>query len=166
MTAEIKLTKGKVALVDAADVAWLSKWKWHINKKGYAVRTSSRKDGKLHTIFMARLIMGLEFGDPRYVDHINSIPADNRRSNLRVCVPAENNRNCKVRSDNKSGFKGVHWHKSNRRWQASIRLDGSLKFLGYHETAEMAAKAYDAAAKDLFGEFAKLNFPEVSNVYS
>lgn len=94
-----------------------------------------------------------------FVDHINRDRSDNRRSNLRLCSLAENNRNGSIRSNNNSGFKGVSWDKARGKWQAGIGLNGTRKALGRFDSAEDAARAYDAAALANYGEFAALNFP-------
>jgi hypothetical protein len=66
--------------------------------------------------------------------------------------------NSRKRKDNTSGFKGVHLHSQNNNWIASLTFEGRNKHLGCFATAKEAALAYDVAAKQLFGEFAKTNF--------
>ena len=60
---------------------------------------------------------------------------------------------------NSSGFRGVHWSKQHKKWQAQIQTKGKKIFLGYFDTAEEAAHAYDAKAFELWGSNARLNFP-------
>ena len=97
------------------------------------------------------------------VDHINGDALDNRKENLRICTRSENCRNKKVRSDSKSGYKGVHQRPPNGRYQAYIgdpTRKGRHMYLGHHDSAEEAARAYDKKAIELHGEFASLNFPK------
>ena len=105
---------------------------------------------------MHRLILGCGPGEE--VDHRNGNGLDNRRGNLRPATHALNQANVRrVRA--KSGFKGVsRWVRpSPRPWRAHITVKGRMKFLGAFATPEEAARAYDAAARELFGEFACTN---------
>jgi len=89
------------------------------------------------------------------IDHINLARADNCWCNLREATRVENQRNTSARPNNTSGFKGVVWHKSAKRWRATITADGKQCHLGYFDTPQAAAAAYADAAKKLFGEFAR-----------
>lgn len=91
------------------------------------------------------------------IDHINGDPHDNRLANLRVCSQQQNSFNARLRSDNTSGIKGVYYRKDRGRWAAQIHHNGKKKSLGCYPTAELAAAAYDKAAKETFGEFASPN---------
>ena len=93
------------------------------------------------------------------IDHINGDRSDNRVANLREARPAENQWNTGLASTNTSGFKGVSWSQSSNRWSACIRHCGTQHYLGCFDTPEDAARAYDAAAIRLHGEFGRLNFP-------
>jgi len=149
----IPLTKRQNALVDTADFEWLNQWNWTAlpNSMGgfYAKRRSSG-------IYMHRLI--LDCNKWEQADHRNHDTLDNRRSNLRRAVGSQNHRNQKIRSNNRSGFKGVSWDKVKNKWYASIRIHGKTKALGFYRSKEIAARVYDEAAKSMFGEFAHLNF--------
>lgn len=94
------------------------------------------------------------------VDHINGNPLDNRRANLRIVTQLENRRNAAKRPGLTSIYKGVS-AKSPRssRWRALIYVNNKATNLGFYETEEEAARAYDAAARDIFGAAATLNFP-------
>lgn len=88
------------------------------------------------------------------IDHINGIKDDNRLCNLRQVTRSENCMNMKLRSDNKSGFKGVYWREHAKRFTANIWKDGKRKSLGYFDTAQQAHNAYVQAATHIHGEFA------------
>lgn len=89
------------------------------------------------------------------IDHINRNKADNRLINLREATPSENGRNKPAQSNNVSGYKGVSWRSSKRRWRAQIALNGRNLHLGYFNTAEEAHSAYSDAARKIHGEFAR-----------
>lgn len=95
-------------------------------------------------------------GYPR-TDHANGDGLDNRRANLRRATHAENMRNRRGVSS-LSPYKGVGWHKS--QWRAYIKVGGRFVSLGNHATEADAARAYDAAALEHFGSFARVNFPQ------
>jgi hypothetical protein len=160
---EIQLTRGLVALVDAADFEHVSRKKWGVSIKptGYAMVNHWWKDrgrgGKRHSISLARHIMKPEPG--QWVDHINGDTFDNRRSNLRCCQMVENNRNKAPAKAKSVPYKGVYLS-SRYSYRARIFRDGRNIALGSYRSAEEAARAYDRAAAAQYGEFARLNFPE------
>lgn len=89
-----------------------------------------------------------------HIDHINGIKDDNRISNLREATNVENMRNAPAPITNKSGIKGVHWHKKTRRWRAQIRVNVKIINVGSFLTRDEAAKAVSIAREKLHGEFA------------
>jgi hypothetical protein len=149
---QIPLSDGFYAYVDAADYEWLSQWVWGLHN-GYAGRY---KKGKL--VFMHREIMQPPKG--KIVDHKNRNKLDNTRDNLHVCTQQENTRNTGKRNGTSSRFIGVHYHKSAGKWCAAIHFEGKHIHLGLFTDEVEAARAYDRKAVELFGEFARLNFPE------
>ncbi|WP_165791764.1 HNH endonuclease [Thalassospira marina] len=91
------------------------------------------------------------------VDHVNGVKDDNRWSNLREATRQQNMRNRPMSSANSSGFKGVYRDPSSNKWVAAIGINKTPKYLGAYESKIDAAKAYDKAASDIFGEYAKTN---------
>lgn len=91
------------------------------------------------------------------VDHRFHNTLDNRRCNIRTCTTAQNQHNQR-KTRGLSQYKGVSWHKTNKKWQALIRLNGQRIYLGYFNNEIDAAKAYDKKARELFREFAFTNF--------
>jgi hypothetical protein len=152
-TQEIPLTQGKMAIVDAADYDWLIQWKWQYHD-GYATR-SVQVDKKMTQIRMHRLVNNTPAG--QHTDHINGDKRDNRRCNLRTATYAENFRNRPPHKGNKSGYKGVSWHKAAKKWYASVTYNKKCYYLGLHKTKEEAARAYNAFCMEKYGDFAYLN---------
>jgi len=156
---EIPLTRGMRALVDDAD-GHLAAFRWYANPRSdglFYARRDERHGSKKKVVYLHREVLGVDVG--LEVDHKNGDTLDCRRENLRPATHQQNSRNVTT----KRSFKGVDFKQNDRRknkpWQARIKLSGRTKFLGYYETAEAAARAYDQAAVAAFGDFAKLNFP-------
>lgn len=140
-------------LIDADMYEELSKYKWFKNK-GYCKRSTTKNYKTVH-FTMHRVIMQAKKGE--YVDHINGDRLDNRRSNLRICSNQENLCNKPKQLNNTSGYKGVTWRKIAKKWLAQIQVNNKTIHLGYYETKEEAALAYNIAAKKYHGEFACQN---------
>jgi hypothetical protein len=162
----IPLTQGQNAIVDVQDFEWLSQWNWcavydQKTKSFYATRTvylgGGRENRKTKNCKMHRLILGLE-GDQQG-DHKNRDTLDNRRRNLRPADFSGNVINRGIQKRNSSGFRGVSWEARRGEWRAQIAIGGIGEHLGYFQSKEKAARAYDKAAKIKHREFAQLNFP-------
>lgn len=147
---EIELKNGGSTLVDDEDFEELSKSQWLNTHRGYVVRYVGKSILRMH-----RVVMDLSLDDERCVDHINGNRLDNRRSNLRVCTKSENAKNRKVYRTNTSGYRGVSWHKKNKKWQAKIKSNGKVIYLGEFTVIEDAAEAYRVAANELHGDFVR-----------
>lgn len=160
----IELVNGGFALVDEADLPLLSRFPWrsqHGYKNGVkgppsAVVTGSVAHGTYQS--MHRLLMSPSEG--QVVDHINGLPLNNTRANLRICSRAENSRNRKRSASNKAGVKGVYraceMPRHGRCWRAEIKVAGVKHHLGSFRTKTEAGKAYAEAAKKLHGEYARV----------
>jgi hypothetical protein len=156
MTATVPLTKGLQALVDDEDLeSVLSAGPWHAvvshGQTFYAVH-GEWVSGKIVHTRMHCLILDAKPG--QQVDHINGNSLDNRRANLRLATPTENRANTGKRRGGVSRYKGVSWH--HGRWAARI----GDRWLGQYPTEEDAARAYDAAAVEAWGVYARLNLPK------
>lgn len=158
MAREIPLTRGKVALVDDADYDRIAPHKWVARpsdqsaERWYAYR-SQAIPGSPKTLYMHRSVLLA----PAHllVDHVNGDGLDNRRSNLRLATHGGNviNREC----PNSTGYRGVRAEGS--RYWAQIEVAGTVVRVRGCPSAEVAARAYDALAREFQGEFAHLNFP-------
>lgn len=152
----IPLTQGKYAIVDTEDYEYLSQWKWQALEgidTYYAVR-KKKWGSRYKTLMMHRVILNTPLGMD--TDHRNHNGLDNRKQNIRVCTRAENRQNQRPQKKGTSKYKGVRRPKN--KWLAEIRTHSKSIHLGSYEIEIDAAKAYDAKAKELFGEFACTNF--------
>jgi hypothetical protein len=155
---EIQLTQGKVALVDDDIYEYLNQWKWYASKlsgKFYARRSVRINKKYAGYLLMHRFIMNPDIG--LVVDHQNGNTLDNRKCNIRICTYSENRMNSVKTIYNKSGYKGVHWHKLGKKWVSTIEINKTKHYLGLFCEIKEAAKAYNNAAIKFHGEFAKLN---------
>jgi hypothetical protein len=154
--------QGRVALIDDEDYELVIQYHWNVNrvttskKSPYAITTlPAMKTGRSRSsLTMHKLITGY-----RMTDHRNRNTLDNRRFNLRDVTPSQNQMNAPPRGGS-SQFKGVRWRTERSTWIANITLDYKRKRIGSFDSEIEAARAYDAAARELFGEFALLNFPD------
>ena len=149
----IPLSQGLFALVDGDDYEWLMQWKWHAHqgrKSFYAARNES---GGM--VLMHRQILNAPIG--METDHIYHNGLDNRRDNIRLCTPSQNQAN-QNRRGGTSVHKGVSWREGKNIWRAQIECNRKVLHIGSYHNELDAAKAYDKKAKELFGDFAYLNF--------
>ena len=159
---EIKLTQGKVALVDDDDYEYLNQFKWYAHRQRtgnyYAGRSMNRKMRSQRTLHMHRFIM--DPPDNLTVDHIDGNGLNCQRSNMRLCTHAQNVLNRKPICI--AGYIGVQI--KHQRGTTSIHAEIAYKkkryYLGTFKTIEDAARARDAKAIELYGEYARLSFPK------
>lgn len=115
-----------------------------ITKKGYLKITV---DGtQYYAQRLALQYMGLPLG--KETDHINGDRTDNRIANLRAVTTIRNQRNTKLRTDNASGYRGVHWLKKQERWEVQMRVEGKRIHLGTYVELDDAIAARIAADKE------------------
>lgn len=161
----IDTTKGYVILVDIIDIdvsminwwAVSSKLTDNIYVKGYI----DKKEVFIHRVIMEKMI-NRKLLNTEHIDHINHNGLDNRRTNLRIVTRSENLENRKKGSlfagkPTTSKYKGVTFHKRDQKWYAQIVKDCKHIHIGTFMSEQEAAIAYNIKAKELFGNFAKLN---------
>lgn len=149
---------GLVMLVDDSDYDLMNQHKWYLHF-GYAIAVKyaggGRANQKHRNLIAHRYLLGLEKGDGSIVDHINGNRLDNRRDNLRLVDTKQSTWNTK--SYAKSGYKGVI------RQGSTFTARAGRVHLGQYPTPEMAALAHDQWVRENYGEYGKLNFPEVTD---
>lgn len=156
---EIILTNGMVTLVDTRDFEFLNQWHWYAlwneRSKRWAVQRCASSSGVRQSVYMHRVIMGLERGDPLHVDHINHNPLDNRRANLRIATRSQNSANSRTNTRNICGLKGVETRLCGSRfiYRASVVANKIRHRSRWLATPEEAHAAYCEMAKQLHGEF-------------
>lgn len=145
--AVIQTSKNDEIIIDIDDINICKQHTWFIHD-GYPTAKINGKQVRLHK-FLVNVMPGI------LVDHKNGNPLDNRRDNLRVCLPCDNAKNVKARDPDR--ISGVTYNKSNDKWMVRISIDGKETFLGYYETQEEANKVRLSAEDKYYGEFGYYN---------
>jgi hypothetical protein len=158
--AAITLNGGFVALVDDDDEKRVNKYNWNVQRAGRTHYARTVIGGSI--VSLHRYVIRAK---PRLIiDHISGDGLDNRKSNLRIVTVSQNQMNARKslrRKGTTSQYKGVSFkpEKAYRRpWRVRIYVKGRRIDVGCYADEEDAARAYDAAAKRYFGEYAKPNF--------
>jgi hypothetical protein len=158
----VPLTRGLYATIDEEDLPLVTGRSWWALKTPnshtyYAMAwfgDREKKGGRCR--LMHSLILGA--GPKQRIDHVNGDGLDNRRENIRFATHAQNIANSGLSKANRSGYKGVSRHGS--KWAAFITKDYKGHYIGLFSDPKEAARAYDEKARELFGEYARLNFPD------
>jgi hypothetical protein len=149
---EIKLTQGKVAMVDDEDFERINAHKWcavDFAGKFYAGRSENGKSAYMHREVLGTVPTGIE------VDHIDGDGLNCQRNNLRFVTRRQNFQNRHIKRTSK--YPGVSWDKINNKWRAGMNLNGASKNLGRFSTEEDAFRAYKKAVniigQEVIGEW-------------
>jgi hypothetical protein len=165
MVKQITLTRDGITLVSDED-ADLESYSWYPQvargRLSYANRLNYSDDnGVLVHEALHRVIMGRLLGRPlrrgEYVDHIDGNGLNNVRENLRLANGSQNGSNRRMSARNKSGYKGVSWNAQQQTWCASVCVNYQKFYLGNFASKHDAARAYNAKAIELHGQYARLN---------
>ena len=158
--AHIMLTKGHTCILNVEDLSLVSEFNWRseiaLKPNGeirtvYAVRKPRVSETYTCTVRMHRIILNCP--DNLQVDHVNGNGLDNRRENLRIVTESQNTQNQRIKSSNKSGHKGVFWHKHRNKWMAQIGIEGRQIYLGSFINIEDAVFEYERASEKLHKEY-------------
>lgn len=167
---EIELTQGFKTIIDDIDYEKVKRFKWRIHKTKHHryARTSLWNKGKQIHLYMHQLIMGQKSNlitdhiDRRHyllTDHIDGNGLNNCRNNLRMVTHIQSTANSRKSQKNncKSNYKGISFMPSLKKWRAVVRTKNEYHYLGLFNHEIEAAIAYNDKAKEIFGEFAKIN---------
>lgn len=157
MSACIKFPVGEyVATVDADDRDLVAAYHWHAARRPNTVYVAHSKPRPARGMLLLHRVVcaappGVE------VDHRDGNGLNNRRANLRLATSGQNKANSRKRGGTTSQYKGVSWFQRTGKWHAEIQAHGQRHYLGYFYEETEAAAAYDAAAIEIWGEFAQVN---------
>ena len=150
--------KGEIryAYIDRKNINKVIDYRWYMDSNGYIATNLPNIGNKHRILLLHRLIMNTPEGMD--TDHKNDKRNFNIEENLRICTRSQNEGNTCKRKNNSSGYKGVTWFKRDKKWKAQIVMNYKNTHLGYFDSKEIAAKAYDKAAIKYHGKFAQINF--------
>jgi len=152
---DIKQREVARAIIDIKDVEKIRCYKWHALKRKHGICMATTINGNPEC--MPNIIMGFKSNNKHQIDHKDRNPLNNRKINLRICTHSQNQMNKNKGKNNTSGYKGVYWHKRNKKWAAHIRFNNKKYHIGYFNKKTEAAMAYNKAAVKHHGEYACLN---------
>lgn len=160
----ILLADGTFVKIDDADLLLVSGFPWRPlrPKPGHETVYAHAWNGQ-QSFYMHRLVLGVPSGTA--VDHADGDGLNNQRYNLRNATDGQNQANRgRQRNNRRSQFKGVYWDEARQKWHVGVHFEGKTRYVGRFEDETEAAHAYDTAALETWGGFARLNFPTDNGV--
>lgn len=148
------------AMVDDKNFRELDQYQWYalVHKNTIYAHRMEKTTRKF--ILMHRQIM--KAPDNIDIDHKDNNGLNNLEENLRFCTVSQNMANSRLNTNGTSMYRGVLWNRNRNNWLARIKTNGKAHYIGSFYSEIEAAKAYDRAAMRIFGEFARVNFPDES----
>ena len=128
-------------VIDASDLEWAGKWRWHANKISGRIVRNGERDGRQQAIYLHREVLRLPPDDRREGDHIDRDVLNNRRGNLRIATRGQNAQNLSPRSGTSSRYRGVSLNKATGRWVAYAHVDRKRIHLGFFDSEDAAGIA-------------------------
>lgn len=121
------------ARVSPEDAERVMERRWHLQPQGYAARTEGKRK-----LLMHRFLAGLDYGDPRQVDHRNGNRLDNRRENL-IVVASQAEQMQNLAAKGASPHRGVSFHKASGKWRARMKV-GEISVVAQCPDEDTAAR--------------------------
>lgn len=146
-------SKGYSFLIDFDDLERVKEHCWKVSKRGYVTAVSPMVNGKRTYMNLQRFITRCS-DKSMVVDHINHNTSDNRKCNLRICTPAQNQYNVKPTSYNKSGVRGVRFNKECNKWEVGFTLNKKHRIIGYFDNISDAILLRKQYEEKYYGEYA------------
>ena len=142
-----KMSRGYSFKFDEDDLSTVCSRTWYPSFQGHMIYACDARGNTLHSVLIPDLPRGYE------IDHVNRDSLDNRRCNLRVCTHQQNQFNHDLQRNNTSGYAGVSYFPSRKKFRARIKYSNREIHLGYFLTIEEASQARSVAEHYLFGEY-------------
>jgi hypothetical protein len=133
-------------ILEKLNVTWYSAAKQ--NKKLKYVHGNFRTENGRRKVCLHRYLMSEPVG---IVDHINRNTFDNRRCNLRVVSSVENSQNRSIDPRNKSGVRGICWHKQKKKWYARFKFNNKIVFLKMYTDIDEAKNEIEKIREEYIG---------------
>jgi len=156
----IKIRNSGYTLIDSEDYPKIKNFNWRLGTRGYIMFAKRINSKKMKNTYLHHFL--LDIPNDIMIDHINHNILDNRKCNLRVVTKTQNGQNKSKAKNSNSYYLGVHKKGEYARckdWIVQVKVNNKTSLVGSFDNERHAAMARDIAVKDLYGEYANLNFP-------